>query len=334
MSSSRHLFVRRYLVVSAVLVLALVLVGCGAGQQGQPQGGTQSQGEMTTVRVGTIPIDAEAQVFYAKDKGFFEEVGLDVEIQSITNGAAIVSAVQSGSLDIGCSNVVSIATAVERGLPLALVAPGALYSSEAPSTVLMVAKDSPIQSAEDLNGKVVAVNGLNNITQVGAQAWIDKNGGDSSTVSFIELPFPQMAAALNEGRTDAAVVAEPSLTQAEGAARTLGDLYSAIADEFLITGYFATNNWVEENPEVAGKFAEAILKANKWANENPEESAQILENYTQISTDTANQMTRATNGEALSPVLIQPPVDSAEKYEVLKQPLDAEKLVPKEAQVE
>lgn len=188
MSSSRHLFVRRYLVISAILILALALVGCGAGQQSQSQGETQSQGEMTTVRVGTIPIDAEAQVFYAKDQGFFEEVGLDVEIQSIPNGAAIASAVQSGSLDIGCSNLVSIATAIERGLPFNLVAPGAIYSSESPSTELLVAKDSPIQSAKDLNDKVVAINGLKNITQVGAQAWIDENGGDSSTVQFIELP--------------------------------------------------------------------------------------------------------------------------------------------------
>lgn len=329
---SHFLSARRYLIVPAILVLLLVLVSCGSGQQSESQDDTQSQEETSTVKVGTIPIDAEAQVFYAKDKGYFKEVGLDVKIQSITNGSAIVSAVQSGSLDVGVSNVVSIATAIERGLPLNVIAPGAIYSSEAPSTVLMVVKDSPIQSAEDLNGKVVAVNGLDNITQVGAQAWIDKNGGDSSTVDFIELPFPQMGAALEEGRTDAAVVAEPALTQAKDVARTLGDSYSAIADEFLITGYFATNNWVEENPRISKKFAQAILKANKWANENPEESAKILENYTQISAKTANEMTRATNAEAFNSGLIQSPIDSAENYEVLKQPLDAEKLVPKEAQ--
>lgn len=316
---------KRFLVISAVLALAFAAVGCGGGQE------TRSQDGMTTVRVGTIPIDAEAQVFYAKDRGFFEDAGLNVEIQTITNGAAIVSAVQSGSLDVGCSNVVSVATAIERGLPFGLVAPGAVYSSEAPSTVLMVAKDSPIESAADLDGKVVAVNGLKNITEVGARAWITENGGDASSVEFIELPFPQMGAALAEGRADAAVVAEPALTQASDEARVLGDAYSAIADEFLITTYFAQSSWVQENPEVAEKFARAIREAGKWANENPEESAKILEKHTEISTETAGEMTRAVNGESFDPALVQPPLDSAAEFEVLQEAPDANELVPDEA---
>lgn len=141
-----------------------------------------------------------------------------------------------------------------------------------------------------------------------------------------------MGAALEEGRADAAVVAEPSLTQAKSKARVLGDAYSAVADRFLITAYFATSDWVKENPEAAEKFAEAITKAGAWANENPEESARILEKYTEISTDTANQMTRAVNAEDFDPALIQPPLDSAREFRILQEPLDAEELVPKEVQ--
>lgn len=315
----------RYYLVPTILILTFALVGCGQGQQGQSEEG------MTTVRVGTIPIDAEAQVFYAKDQGFFEDVGLDVEIETITNGAAIVSAVQGGDLDIGCANVVSIATAIEKGLPFSLVAPGAIYTTEAPSTELMVAQDSPISSAEDLNGKVIAVNGVSNITQVGAQAWIDENGGDANSVEFVEMPFPQMGAALAEGTVDAAIIAEPALTQAKSQARVLGDAYGAIADQFLITSYFATSDWAEENPEVVENFAQAIQEAGQWANENPEESAQILESYTEITAETASEMTRAVNAESFEPSLVQPPLDSARKFEVLQQPVDAEELVPSEA---
>lgn len=315
LSVCRSSFIRR---LSALSVLAFVffLVGCGSGPQQDASGNT-------ALKVATIPIDAQAQVFYAHEQGFFEDVGLTVEIQSITNGAAIASAVASGELDIGCSNVVSIATAVERGLPFKLVAPSAIYSSDAPTTVMMVAKDSPVESAEDLNGGVVAVNGLKNITEVGARAWIDDNGGDSNSVEFIELPFPQMAAALAEGRADAAVIAEPSLTQAKSDARELGDVYTAIGDEFSISGYFATEKWINENPEVAEQFAEAIKRAAEWANENPEESAKILQEYTEISPETAEEMTRAVNGEALEPDLVQPPLDRAADYEVIKEPLNA-----------
>lgn len=118
MSLLRSQSARRLLVVCAVLLLSLVLAGCGSGQQAQSADGS------TNIKVGTIPIDATAQVFYAKEQGYFEEEGLNVEIQTITNGAAIVSAVQSGALQVGCSNVVSIATAIERGLSFDFVAPG------------------------------------------------------------------------------------------------------------------------------------------------------------------------------------------------------------------
>lgn len=325
MSSAHHLFTKRFLASAALALVLFALIGCGSGEQSQSSGGT------TSLRVATIPIDAEAQVFYAQDQGYFEEAGLEVEIESISNGAAIASAVASGDVDIGHSNVVSIGTAIEQGLPFNLVAPGANYTSEAPSTAMMVAQDSPIQSAQDLNGKVIAVNGVKNITQIGAQAWIDANGGDASSVEFVEMPFPQMGAALEEGTVDAAVVAEPALTQAKSKARILGDVYSAIADEFLITSYFARSDWVEDNPETVEKFAEAIQRAAEWANENPEESARILEANTEISAEVANNMTRASNAETFDPSLIQPSFDSAQEFGVLQSPLNAEDLVPSEA---
>ncbi len=67
---SLHRQLMRYCLVPAILILTFALVGCGQGQSGEG---------MTTVRVGTIPIDAEAQVYYAKDQGFFEDAGLEVD---------------------------------------------------------------------------------------------------------------------------------------------------------------------------------------------------------------------------------------------------------------
>ena len=70
-----------------------------------------------------------------------------------------------------------------------LIGPGGLYTSKTPSTYLIVPKGSPYRTASDLNGKTVAVNTLRGLPQYGTQAWIDKNGGDSKRVKFVELPF-------------------------------------------------------------------------------------------------------------------------------------------------
>ena len=148
---------------------------------------------LPTVKVATTPIDVGAEVLYAKDMGFFQKHGLNVDVQFIDNGAAIASAVASGAIDIAQGNVVTLATAHDKGLPFVVVAPAALYSSTAPTSALIVAANGPVKSAKDLNGKTIGITGVKNITQIAAMAWLDQNGGDSSTVKFIELKFSEMA---------------------------------------------------------------------------------------------------------------------------------------------
>jgi NitT/TauT family transport system substrate-binding protein len=63
---------------------------------------------------------------------------------------------------------------------------------------------SPIKTAKDLNGKVIGVNGVRNISEIDTRTWVDKNGGNSSTVQFVELTFPEMAPAVLSGRVAAA----------------------------------------------------------------------------------------------------------------------------------
>jgi len=55
---------------------------------------------LTTVHVMTVPIDAGAEVYYAKELGFFAKAGLDVDIQPAANGGAAAAAVAGNAVDI------------------------------------------------------------------------------------------------------------------------------------------------------------------------------------------------------------------------------------------
>jgi len=59
---------------------------------------------MTTIRVATNPIESGAEVFYAKEMGFFAKAGLDAEIQPANSGAAMAAAVGKARLvvDLSC----------------------------------------------------------------------------------------------------------------------------------------------------------------------------------------------------------------------------------------
>ncbi len=284
------------------------------------------------IRFATIPIDTGAEVFYADAEHEFAKAGLDAHVQSIPNGSAITSAVVGGSIDVGFSNILSVAIAHERGVPVTLIAPAGLYVSRAPTSVLMVAKDSPVHDARGLSGKTIAVNGLKNITQLAVQAWADKNGGDSTKLSFIEMPFPDMPGALATHRVDAALIAEPDVTAAKANARVLGKAYDAIAPNFLIAGWFTSVKWAGEHPDLVKKVAHVMRECAAWANKNEPATAEILAHATKIDPATLKMMVRSVYAERLEPGAIQPLIDLAAHYGLLKTAFPAQELIDKNAQ--
>ena len=286
-----------------------------------------ASGATTVVRVGTQPVDSSGPVFFAKDLGMFDAAGLDVQITSMPNGQEQVAAVAGGALDIGNSAVGSVATAREKGLLVKYIAPGGLYLSSAPTDIVMVAQDSQIKSAADLSGKVFAVNGLGNVIEYGSRQWIDMHGGNSKSVKFVEVPFPAMAAALAQHRVDAATLVEPFVSDAKGAARSLGSAFEAIGNRFMTVGWFASDEWLQKNHDVAARFASAVRRAAVWANSHRKESGEILIRYTKIKPETLAEMTRVSYGLDLSVRDIQPVIDVGVKYGAVDRPLAAKEII-------
>jgi NitT/TauT family transport system substrate-binding protein len=272
---------------------------------------------LPAIRVGTTPIDAGAQPYYAEAMGFFKTAGVTVEIQAMSNGAQLAAGVASGALDIAQSNVVSIAEAHDRGIPFVLLAPASTYNWKQPQSALLVGPSSPIRTAKDLSGKTIAVSGLNTISELGPQAWIDRNGGNLAAVKFVEMPFAAMSDALLSGRVDAALVSEPELSNARAAgARLVANAYDAIAKEFLIGAWFATRAWVAANPDAVRRYVAAMAQAARWANAHQSDSAKILAAETHVPI--APDAKRVVYGETLDPAQIQPLIDACAAYGLIK----------------
>ena len=81
------------------------------------------------------------------------------------------------------------------------------------------------------------------------QAWVDKNGGDSTKIKFVEMPFTEMEPALVQRRVDAALMADPDATTALslGHTRVLSIPFDALGKEWLIGGWFAKTDWIAAN---------------------------------------------------------------------------------------
>lgn len=307
---------------SRVLALGAAAVAASAGF------GTPLRARAATaVRIATINADAGAEVYYGRDLGYFEKAGLDVEVQNIANGNAVTAAVLGGSIDIGFSNMATTASAHEKGLPLSLIAPGSLYVSTSPTSVLVVPKDSPLKTAKDLNGKTIAISGLRNITEFGPRAWMDANGGDSSTVKFIDTNFGQMIAMLGNHSVDAAVEVDPVLEEAKSVARIFSDCYDAISKRFLIGCYFASNSWIAANTETVKTFARAMRQIAIYANGHQAQTLPILAKAAKMDVAVLAQSKRVIYAERFEPALMQPLIDVSAKYGLLSKAFPGDELV-------
>jgi len=307
---------KRRLVVSAIAALAL----CSSYRPAQAA-------DPVVVNVGALPVDTSAVVFYAQDQGFFKAAGLDVHITTMTSGPVIAQAVAGNAIDIGVANVATVASAHLRGVPLRFIAPAAIASEATRTDLIVVSKDSPITKAADLNGKTIGLNGLRDLQQLCAMAWVDKHGGDSKTLKFVEVPFPTMGVALQQNRVDAAMPVEPFVSADRSTTRSLGDVLDGVGPHYMIVGWLATDSWLAAHPDIAAKFAGAIAKAAVWANTHQKESAAILVANSKLDPATAATMARAVYGTQLDTSLIQPVIDAAVKYGIINQPVAASDLI-------
>jgi NitT/TauT family transport system substrate-binding protein len=269
-----------------------------------------------SLRIGTIPIEPGTEVYCAKDMGFFAKAGLDVEIQQMQGGSAIAAALVSGAIDIGFVALDALAAIHRKGVPLVAVAPGTEYLAPftTQAVALMVPANSTVQKAQDLSGKVVAVISLNSLTHTNARSWIDKNGGDASTVKFVEIPASTMASALDAGRVDAAEVAEPFIGPAKKVARVLAYGFDSISKNFITTGWCSTPQWAQDHAQLVTHFVAAMHETADWANKNPQQSGAILATYLKLDPAVIATMSRVRYADRLTPALMQPLIDVTAHY--------------------
>jgi len=240
--------------------------------------------------IAVIPIADCAPIYLGKAKGFFAKQNLEIELSTQGGGAAIIPGVLSGQLQFGFSNVPSLLIAQTKGLKFIGIAPGVASTgiSGKDFCATLVPADSPIKNAKDLSGKTVAVNNLNNIGQVAIRAGVKAAGGDPNSVKYIEVPFPDMPAALADHRIEAGWMVEPFVTIALSRGNRVVDWpFVAIAPKAEIAVYFASAQYADANPDIVKRFKAAISESLAYADGHADEVRQIIPTYTRISADIA-----------------------------------------------
>ncbi len=288
-----------------------------------------AQTDATVIRVGSSTDDAIRPVLYAVQSGLFKKAGLNVDVIKLSNGAAVAAAVAGGSADIGKGSALTAILAYSKGLPFTVTTNLANYSSDAPDTAMIVARESPINSAKDFAGKTIGVIGVGDFNSLSINNWLTQNSVDPAQVKFLEVPNSASLAAVEEGRIDATLVLEPAYSRAMAMQKfkIVGYPWTALAKRFSEAVLFANVSWIASHKETIVKFNRVVRDAAAYVAAHEDETKPLSAQFAGFDAATLQNFHPPSRALSLDPSDIQPTIDAAAKFKLIPKAFPARDFI-------
>lgn len=270
-------------VVGVALVLALVL----------SQGRTP---EASVIKFGYRPISPSIDFFVAMDKGYFEEEGLKVEVETFRGSSDLTDAVMAGKVDFATDlgMVTQLLPMMRTGEYRVLFLSLDLDALDSPmrGPTLVVKKDIGVSRIEDLKGKNIGMfPGVN--FKIFLEALLKKHGLDiDNDVTVTQIPPQEQMMAF--ASVDALFSLDPitSGIEAKYGAVVLADRASArfIFDNFPAAASSVNADFAHQHPEVVAKVERALARGIDFVREHPEQTTETLAKWTNLPVEVAKTM--------------------------------------------
>jgi NitT/TauT family transport system substrate-binding protein len=310
-----------------VRIAAAAAVTCAAGCSGAAPGAQAPAPEKTTIVVGAVPATDSAGLYIAQQRGYFTAAGLHVKIVNIISAKDAISAQLQGKFDVTLGNYVSYIQAdAEQHADIRVIEEGSVIQPNDQSIVTL--PGSPLATLADLRGKRLAVNVPNNIGNILIGSALAGQGIPLSAVKLVAVPFPQMTAALQQHKVDAAWVPEPFLTGAEEqvGALPIYDLDQGATEGLPIVGYAVTGTWEQKYPATAAAFRAALERGQLSADSNRAAVEQAVEQFLGVPPVTAADMALPEFPVGVDKVRLQRIGDDMRQFGLLAKPFEASQL--------
>ncbi len=255
----------RLAAVSVSAMLALSACGGSASSPAPelPNSADPHAPEVTEISALTFRAPIAAAVIQTGKGGVGGEFGLNVTPKWIESSATAVSQIVSGDVQAAQSSYFGVIDAARQGIDVVIVSES--YASSPGAASLEALPGSGIKELKDLLGKKVAVVSLNSSHAVKIKDSLKEQGLDPAQVEFVELPYGQVAAALQQGTVDASSAQGASLAQVKSTLGTVtvfdyGDgKYKGMAE----SGWIMKKTFIEQNPNTVAAFQCSLLRATE-----------------------------------------------------------------------
>lgn len=272
----------KLLLKSGIAILFIFLIICGLI--------SCSNHKKDELRVGYIPISECAQLYVAIEMGYFEKEGLDVKLISLPGGDIILNGVNSGFIDVGFSNVVSLVLRRADNSNFFSIFGGTYETKENQNHAIFVNTSrwnaNPI---EDLKGATIALNTFENVEEMMVTKYLRSIGLDwgEDSIKKIKIDFSQMLPLLETGTIDAVSIVEPYITIAKKDSthkmKWLCNHFLTTTPKTLVATYVSSETIASQKHEEIVKFTNAMLKATDYMKNHDSKIRKIIATYVKIS---------------------------------------------------
>jgi len=250
------------------------------------------------VKVGYSPVVSTAGIFIAQDRGYFKELGLDVELVPFNSSSAPMNILLAkGTLDVGAGNITAgLFNADNAGARIRIVADKGHVEKNHSYLALLVRADhvasGRYKSLKDLKGFKFGLTALGGVSQeIATERFLKAGGLTLKDIQFEKMSYAEMNLALKNRSLDAAVQLEPFVTHAatSGTARMIAPLYDVYPDQVSAALFYS--DAFAGRKDAAVRFLAAYLKgvrdyrAAMSGGRNRKEIVSILKRYTSIDSD-------------------------------------------------
>jgi len=250
-----------------------------------------------TFNMSWLPQGSMSGVITAIEKGFYSEVGLDVEAVRGYGGGRTTNEIDQGLFEFGYGNPLNMVLNHSKGGKTRIV--GAI-NQHWPAGLCHIRERHKLDAPSDLKGITVG-GGSYSPVHVMLPVWLELNGESRDAVTLLKMDGAVVDISLVEGKIDAAecwLGSNKALIEklAKQAGLTVGFLnYSDFNFDILGSGIVTSDKVIAENPDKVRRFVTATFRGYAYANANPEEATDyLLKQFPVLDRDVTLQQVKET----------------------------------------
>lgn len=223
---------------------------------------------------------AHSAYYVAREKGFYEEAGLKVDISRGFGSGDTVKRVASGTATFGIADTSTIISAMANdSVPVKIV--GMMYDRA--TLGLIYLNDAGISKPQDLVGKSIG-RSASGASVTMFPAFLAANNIDRKTINEVVVDAATYMPLLMSGRVQAVLEQSIHLSKfqkvaAERGKSALSMRYSDFGLDAYGNAIITSKSTIEQQPKLVADFVKATLRGAAWAMENPDQAIETILKY-------------------------------------------------------